>query len=344
MKVLVTGHRGYIGAVLCPMLRERGHAVIGIDSGYFEGCDFGGPPMDVPTFYCDVRDVVGDDLLHCEGVIHLAALSNDPIGELDSRLTDAINHRASVRLARLAKAAGVRRFIFSSSCSVYGIAHDPVNEDGPVQPLSAYSRSKIDAERGIAELANERFCPVFLRNGTAYGVSERMRFDLVVNSLVGWAVTTGALRVMGAGLQWRPLIHVMDIAQAMCLALEAPTPAVFNEVLNVGSDEQNYQVRDVVEIVQGVIPGLRTERVDDQNDKRSYRVDFSKIRRALPDFAPQWCVEGGAREVYQAVTKLKLVDGRLSQYIRFRWLQELLTTGELNHDLRRPAVNADEGE
>jgi nucleoside-diphosphate-sugar epimerase len=338
VRVLVTGHQGYIGSVLCPLLREHGHAVVGLDTGYFEGCDFGSPPMAIESIQRDVRDVTRADLEGIDAVVHLAALSNDPMGELDPRLTDEINHRGSVRLAELARAGGAQRFIFSSSCSMYGVGDaDWLNEEAAFNPVSAYALSKVDAERGIRALATETFSPVFLRNATAYGVSPRMRVDLVLNNLIGWAITTGEIRIMSDGSPWRPLVHIRDIAAAVTAALAAPRAAVHNQAFNVGRDQDNYQVRDIAEIVRATVPGSKvTYAGSGEPDRRSYRVDFSKIRAQLPGFSPTWTLARGAAETFDAFRRagLDLAQFESRKYTRLKQLSYLRESGNLGADLR----------
>jgi nucleoside-diphosphate-sugar epimerase len=338
VKVLVTGHQGYIGSVLCPLLREHGHTVVGLDSGFFDGCDFLAPPASVAARQRDLRDLTPADLDGLDAVVHLAALSNDPMGELDPQLTDDINHRAAVHLAALARAAGVQRFIFSSSCSIYGVGSGAaLSEDAACRPVSAYAQSKVDAERGIAALATAAFSPVFLRNATAYGVSPRMRVDLVLSNLIGWAVTTGQVRITSDGSPWRPLVHIRDIAAAMIAALHAPRAAIHNQAFNVGRERDNFQVRDIAEIVRATVPGATvTYAAGGTPDRRSYRVDFTKIRMRLPGFIPAWDVERGAREAYDAFRRAHFGpaerDGR--KFIRLKQLSYLRETGRLDADLR----------
>ena len=292
MRILVTGHGGYIGSVLVPKLLEAGHEVYGCDCGWYEHCAFrgGGQAATVPSARKDVRDLTQGDLEGFEGIVHLAALSNDPLSELNPEITHEINHRASVRLARLAKAAGVGRFLFASSCSNYGAAgSDMIGERGVLSPVTAYGASKVDAERAISHLAGNGFCPTFLRPATAYGLSPKLRFDIVLNNLVGCAVTMGSIRLQSDGMSWRPIVHVEDIARAFLAALEAPEEAVFNEALNVGRTEHNYRIRDLAEIVAEAVPGCRVEIAPGASpDRRSYRVSFEKIARVLPGFKPTW--------------------------------------------------------
>ena len=338
MRVLVSGHQGYIGSVLCPLLREQGHTVVGLDTGYFDGCDFGAAPMAVETIHRDVRDLSPRDLDGIDAVIHLAALSNDPMGQLDPRLTDAINHRGSVRLAELARAAGVQRFVFSSSCSMYGVGNgEALDENASFNPVSAYAQSKVDAERGITALATESFSPVFLRNATAYGVSSRMRVDLVLSNLVGWALTTGEIRIMSDGSPWRPLVHIRDISAAMAAALTAPRAAIHNQAFNVGRDSDNYRVRDIAEIVHAAVPSSKvTYAGTGEPDRRSYRVDFTKVSTRLPGFTPAWSVERGAAEAVDAFRRhaldLSQFEGR--KFIRLKQLMYLRDQGRIDGALR----------
>ncbi|MGH9199292.1 MAG: NAD-dependent epimerase/dehydratase family protein, partial [Acidimicrobiia bacterium] len=302
MKILVTGHHGYIGSVLTPMLQETGHSVTGLDSYLYEGCDFGDPVPDVPSFRVDIRDVDISMLSGFDAVVHLAGLCNDPLGDLNPRLTTDINHLASVRLARMSKMAGVSRFVFSSSCSIYGASGDEmVTEETPTEPLTPYGHSKIWVEEDVSGMADDDFTPTFLRNATVYGLSPRLRSDLVVNNLVGYAFTTGEIHIKSDGTPWRPLAHVADIAQAFRLILEAPRGVVHNQIFNVGSAETNYQMWEVADIVADVVQNSRiTYAADAGPDRRCYKADFSKIAKALPDFQPRWTVRTGVEALYEA--------------------------------------------
>jgi len=341
VKVLLTGHRGYIGSVLGPLLRERGHDVVGLDSDLFDGCDF--TPLDtIPAIKIDHRDVQKEHLVGFDAVMHLAALSNDPLSDLDPNLTYDINHRASVALAAKAKQAGVPRFIFSSSCSLYGAAGDDfLNETAGFNPVTAYGESKVLVERDVRPMADDKFSPTFLRNATAYGVSPRLRGDLVVNNLVGYAFTTGEVLIKSDGTPWRPLVHLRDIAAAFIAVLEAPRELVHGESFNVGQTAENYRIREVADMVQEIVPGSKVEYAADGGpDLRCYRVDCSKIARVLPNFKPQWTVRKGIEELYEAYQQngLTLQDLQGARYIRLARIRERMNAGTIDNTLRTRAA------
>jgi nucleoside-diphosphate-sugar epimerase len=338
MRILVTGHDGYIGAVLVPLLNGAGHEVVGLDVEWFQGCALGLEPARPCSRRMDVREADAGALESFDAVIHLAALSNDPLGDLDPTITYEINEKASVRLARLAKQAGVSRFLFSSSCSLYGAAGDEaVDESAGFHPVTPYGESKIRAEQQISPLADEHFSPTFLRNATAYGVSPRLRADIVVNNLVGYAVTTGEVLIKSDGTPWRPLVHVEDIARAFVAVLEAPRERIHNEAFNVGRPGENYQIRQVAEMVETVVPGSHVRYAPEASpDRRDYRVDFGKIAARLPEFQPRWRVREGIEELYEAYRRegLTLETFLSSRYVRLKRIHELRESGRLDETLR----------
>lgn len=338
MKVLLTGHRGYIGTRLAPLLLERGHDVTGLDADLFSGCTFGEEPAEIPAHRLDIRDVTTDHVGGFDAVIHLAGLSNDPLGDYDPTLTRAVNELASLRLAEAAKSAGVPRFLFASSCSVYGAAGDDfLDETGVFTPVTPYGASKAAAEGAIGALAGDDFSPTFLRASTAYGLSPRIRFDLVVNNLTAWAFTTGQVHLKSDGTPWRPLVHVEDIAGAYVAALEAPRHLVHGQAFNVGSTSENYQIREVARVVSEVVPGSRITCAEGAApDTRSYRVDCNRIARVLHDFKPQWTVRRGVEDLYESFcgSGLTLDEFEGPRYKRIAHVRQLIDAGDLASDLR----------
>jgi len=340
MRVLVTGHDGYLGTVLVSQLTAAGHEVIGLDTGLFADCVLGPAPADVPALRLDVRDVTAEDIAEVrpDAVIHLAAICNDPVGNLDPELTYDVNHRASVRLARAARTAGVERFLFASSCSLYGggVEDVPLDEGAGFAPVTAYGESKILAEQDIATLATDDFSPVFLRNATAYGFSPRLRGDLVVNELVAQALIKGEMRLRSDGTAWRPLVHAGDIAAAFIALMDAPREKVHARAYNIGQTIENYRVRDVVEAIQDVVGGTVTFAEGSGPDKRNYRVSCDLIAREVPSFRPQWTLRKGIEELVEAYQRfgLDLDDLTGERHQRLRRVQALQAQGRLDGQLR----------
>ncbi len=340
----MTGHAGYIGSVMVPVLLDAGLTVLGLDTFYFEGCDFGAAASAIPVIRKDIRDVVGADLRGIDAIIHLAALCNDPLGELNPRLTMEINHVASVNLARMAKDAGVKRFLYSSSCSMYGASGEvAVSEDSSLRPLTAYAESKVRAEEDISRLADDGFSPVFMRNATAYGASPRLRADVVLNNLVGWGFTTGAIRIMSDGTPWRPIVHVADISHAFLAALRAPVEQIHNQAFNIGVNGENYQVKDLAEIVRQAVSACTIEYSGKAApDPRSYRVEFGKFARHVPEFKARWDARAGAEQLlsgFRAVG-MSCEDFQGRKFNRVAQFKQLLVSGRLDSALRWNAAGA----
>ncbi len=335
----MTGHDGYIGAVLGPFLTNEGHEVVGLDTRYYRDCAFGDDTPRVPVIDRDLRDIRAQDLAGFDAVVHLAALSNDPVGDLNPECTYGINHRASVHLASLAKSAGVERFLFSSSCSVYGASSpdDVLDEQATFAPITPYAESKVSVEHALLGLADDSFSPTFLRNATVYGVSPRLRGDVVVNNLVGWAVTTGKVVLKSDGSPWRPLVHIEDVCRAFAALLLAPREAMHSQAFNVGRQGENYRIRTVAEMVQRAVSGSEVSFAEGAGaDPRCYRVDFSKITRMVPSFTPTWNVERGINQLRDAFMAIGLTRDDLEgpRYSRVKSLLRLLDQGRVDSDLR----------
>ncbi len=337
-RILVTGHNGYIGTVMTPVLLAAGHEVIGLDTDYYRRCTFLDSVPQVPAIAKDVRDVTAADLQGIDAVIHLAALSNDPLGDLNADVTYDINYRSSVNLARMARQAGVGRFLFASSCSLYGAAGDDLlTEESPFNPITAYGRSKVLSEQEIGRLAAADFSPTFLRNATAYGISPRHRFDLVLNNLVAWAVATGRVFIKSDGTPWRPIVHIEDISAAFLAVLEASPPVVHNQAFNVGESSENYRISELAAIVEELVPHCAVEyAADAQPDKRNYRVDFSKIATALPNYRAKWTAQKGVEQLYNEYRRrdLRVEEFEGVKYRRVDHVKMLINENALDRSLR----------
>lgn len=338
MQVLVTGHNGYIGSVLAPFIAAAGHDVVGLDTYLFEDCTFGQDSEAIEAMRLDVRDVRATDLEGFDAIIHLAALSNDPLGNVNPQCTYDINHLASVHLARMAKEAGVRRYLFASSCSLYGVAGDALlTEDAAFNPITPYGESKVRVEQDVALLADERFSPTFLRNATAYGLSPRLRADVVVNNLVGAAYTTGEILIQSDGSPWRPLVHIEDISRAFLCVLQAPLDLVHNQAFNVGRTEENYRVRELAQMVCEIVPGSRVRYAEGGGpDPRCYRVDGDRLPRVLPDFQPQWTVRAGMKQLHEGFRRNRLTHDQFmgDHFLRIKHILKLQAEGQVDSSLR----------
>ncbi len=338
MKVLVTGHRGYIGSVLVPLLLARDHEVTGLDSDLFRACTFDGELAVIPELIGDVRDVEIENVQGFDAIIHLAGLSNDPLGDYNPSLTEDINHQGSVRIARLAKEAGVSRFLFASSCSNYGGGgQDFLDENARFNPITPYGVSKVEVERDVGPMADDDFSPTFLRASTAYGMSPRIRFDLVVNNLTAWAFTTGEVHLKSDGSPWRPLVHVEDIARAYISILEADRDLIHGKAFNIGTTTENYQIREVAEIVHDVVPNCDIGFAEGaEPDLRCYRVDCNLLALTVRGFKPQWTVRRGVEQLLEAYQRvgLTLEDFEGPRFKRIGHVKQLLDSGRLDNTLR----------
>ncbi|MFA6427522.1 MAG: SDR family oxidoreductase [Candidatus Magasanikbacteria bacterium] len=339
VNILVTGHLGYIGTILVQLLKEKGYRVTGLDTGYFKDCVFYSTNATKPDVEIvkDIRLVSMEDLKNIDAICHLSAISNDPMGELNPQLTEEINFRSSINLARCAQQAGVKRFLFSSSCSMYGKSgSNAVDEESTLSPITAYAKSKVLTELELRSMAREDFCPIYLRNSTAYGVSPHMRMDLVVNNLMAWAVTTGNVHIMSDGSPWRPILHVEDIARSFLLLLEAPQEKVHNQAFNIGANSENYQIKEIAHAVANLVPNSQvafSEAPD--KDSRSYRVSFDKIKTIFPEFKLKWNLDSGAKQLYYFYTTLGIPQNVLQEreFIRLKQLQYLKENKLIDNEL-----------
>ncbi|MFC1807436.1 NAD-dependent epimerase/dehydratase family protein [Candidatus Omnitrophota bacterium] len=338
--ILITGNMGYIGRIMTKLFQDNSCEVVGLDCGFYKDCQFyDDNTKPFKQIEKDIRDIDRSDLEGIEAIIHLAALSNDPLGKLNPDWTNQINCAGSLKLAQLAKESGIERFIFSSSCSIYGIADNdrPLNEENPINPLTEYAKTKVAVEKDVSGLASDNFHPVFMRNATAYGLSPSLRLDLVVNDLVARGYLTKKITILTDGTPWRPIIHVFDLCQAFLAALKAPVEKIHDQTFNVGINEENYQVKDIAMHVKKIVPETSIEILSARgNDERSYRVDFSKIKESLPDFSPVWNVKKGIDELYKAYAQNGLAGEDLedTNYFRLKKIKHLIESGRLDKDLR----------
>jgi nucleoside-diphosphate-sugar epimerase len=343
-RILITGNNGYIGSVMGPWFKRAGFDVVGLDTNLFQQCSLVPDKDNIPTVEKDLREVTPRDLEGFDAVVHLAALSNDPIGNLREDWTRDINHTGSVRLAKCAKQAGVKRFVFSSSCIMYGMSEvAEANEDAPLAPQTEYARSKVTAEAALSELADDDFSPVFCRNGTVYGLSPRMRFDTVLNNLMGMAVSAGRVQVFSDGTPWRPVVHVQDVARSFQAILEAPRADIHDQAFNMGADHLNHQISDLARIVTETVPGCALEMVPQPGaDQRTYKAGFGKFKRTFPAFQFMWTPRDGARELYEAFTAIGLTaaDFKDKRFTRLHWLRHLIDSGQVDGQLRWAAMAA----
>lgn len=341
MNVLITGHQGYIGPVLVKNIKERGHYTIGLDIGYFKDCLDSDDTLEIPDreIKKDIRDITSQDLDNVHAIVHLSAISNDPMGQLNPRITEDINFKASIRLAELAKLKGINRFIMASSCSIYGAADysKALNETAEFNPVSAYAHSKVNTECTLSTMADNNFSPVYLRNATAYGVSPRMRFDLVLSNLMAWAKTTGVVKIMSDGTPWRPLVHIEDISNAICAALEAPRDSIHNEAFNIGRNDSNYRIVEIANVVAETLGNVKVEITGNTSgDTRSYKVNFDKALKYLPGFKPEWTLEKGCEELLEWFNKNRAISNIIEsrKYIRLKQLEFLIESGKVDSELR----------
>ncbi len=336
MKVLVTGTEGYLGSLLPPLLMERGHEVLGVDTGYYKvGWLYNGTELTAKTLNKDIRNITTEDLQGVEAIVHMAELSNDPTGQLSPTITYDINHHGSVRLAKMAKAAGVRRFVYMSSCSVYGVATaEDITEESPVNPQTAYAECKTLVERDVQPLADDDFSPTFMRNATAFGASPRMRFDIVLNNLSGLAWTTKEIKMTSDGTPWRPLVHALDICKAIVCALEAPRDIIHNQIFNVGDTTNNYRVKEIAEIIAQVFPGCKLSFGENGSDNRSYRVSFTKINTILPGFKCEWNAQRGAEQLLNIFQQIDMSEDIFKSrgFTRLKQLEYLIRTQQIDQD------------